>query len=113
MRTTSILMSNAGWQINYFQFHLHMNPAKKLNPNLFYFQIPAADLNGLLANKEALTAVLLRHVVPAAALQGKDVPPGATPLDTAGGEKITVNRGQFIQVSNPQWFCSVAQLHFD
>jgi len=68
--------------------------------NSAFEKIPAADLNGLLADKEALTAVLLRHVVPGAALKGKNVPPGATPLETAGGETITANRAQFIQVES-------------
>merc|ERR1711920_328709 len=39
-----------------------------------FAKIPAETLNGLLADKEALTKVLLRHVVPGAALEGKDVP---------------------------------------
>lgn len=68
--------------------------------NSAFEKIPAADLNGLLADKDALTAVLLRHVVPGAALKGKNVPPGATPLETAGGETITANRAQFIQVES-------------
>merc|ERR1712128_51609 len=41
-------------------------------------KIPAETLNGLLADKEALTAVLLRHVVPGAALKSGDVPHGTT-----------------------------------
>merc|ERR1712131_483607 len=65
-----------------------------------FAKIPAETLNGLLADKEALTAVLLRHVVPGAALQGKDVPPGSTPLKTAGGEEITAERSTFIQVKS-------------
>merc|ERR1712168_938654 len=48
--------------------------------NTAFEKIPADTLNGLLADKDALTAVLLRHVVPGAALAGKDVPPGTTPL---------------------------------
>jgi len=68
--------------------------------NSAFDKIPAETLNGLLADKEALTAVLLRHVVPGAALQGKNVPPGETPLETAGGETITADRGQFIKVKS-------------
>merc|ERR1712149_155728 len=56
-----------------------------------FAQIPSATLNGLLADTPALTAVLLRHVVPGA-IFAKNVPPGETVLDTAGGEKITVTR---------------------
>merc|ERR1712106_714858 len=39
-----------------------------------FAKIPADALNGLLADKDALTAVLLRHVVPGAALKARDVP---------------------------------------
>merc|ERR1712244_137783 len=45
----------------------------------------------LLADKEELKAVLLRHVVPST-LEGKNIPPGTTALTTAGGEKISVRR---------------------
>merc|ERR1712086_289506 len=38
--------------------------------NSAFEKVPADALSGLLADKEALTAVLLRHVVPGAALQG-------------------------------------------
>merc|ERR1711915_591589 len=43
-----------------------------------FAKIPADTLNGLLADKEALTSVLLRHVVPGAALKARDVPHGTT-----------------------------------
>merc|ERR1712212_1479532 len=46
--------------------------------NSAFEKVPADALNSLLADKEALTAVLLRHVVPGAALQGKNIPPGDT-----------------------------------
>merc|ERR1712077_39847 len=55
-----------------------------------FAKIPADTLNGLLADKEALTAVLLRHVVPGAALKARDVPKGTTTVKTAGGEEIDV-----------------------
>merc|ERR1711997_830025 len=54
--------------------------------NSAFEKVPTDALNSLLADKEALTAVLLRHVVPGAALQGKNIPPGDTKLETAGGE---------------------------
>merc|ERR1712083_1268811 len=54
---------------------------------------PKEALAGLLENKEELTKVLLRHVVPSA-IQGKNIPPGTTNLATAGGEKIDVTRNQ-------------------
>merc|ERR1711990_928483 len=59
--------------------------------NEAFKKVPEDALAGLLADKDALTAVLLRHVVPSA-LQGKNIPPGTTELDTAGGEKIAVTR---------------------
>lgn len=68
--------------------------------NAAFDKVPADALNALLADKDALTAVLLRHVVPSAALQGKDVPNGSTPLKTAGGEEIAAVRSNFIQVQS-------------
>merc|ERR1712241_445049 len=56
-------------------------------------KVPEEALTGLLANKEELKAVLLRHVVPSA-IQGKNIPPGTTALTTAGGEKIDVTRDE-------------------
>merc|ERR1719184_318346 len=55
-----------------------------------FAKIPEETLNGLLADKDALTAVLLRHVVPGAALKAREVPKGTTTLKTAGGEEIDV-----------------------
>ena len=60
--------------------------------NAAFAKIPAATLQGLLADKAALTAVLLRHVVPGAALLARDVPTGSTPVKTAGGEEVEVTR---------------------
>merc|ERR1712106_1267097 len=57
-----------------------------------FAKIPADALNGLLADKDALTAVLLRHVVPGAAPKARDVPEGTTAVATAGGEEIDVTR---------------------
>merc|ERR1712244_167396 len=54
-------------------------------------KVPEEALTGLLANKEALKAVLLRHVVPSA-IQGKNIPPGSTVLNTVGGDEISVTR---------------------
>merc|ERR1712236_178434 len=65
-----------------------------------FAKIPSETLNGLLADKEALTAVLLRHVVPGAALKAKDVPRGTTPLATAGGEEINVTRNKYITIKS-------------
>ena len=67
-----------------------------------FAKIPADALNGLLADKDALTAVLLRHVVPGAALKARDVPHGTTPVKTAGGEEIQVTRspGRYINIKS-------------
>merc|ERR1711892_14486 len=53
-----------------------------------FAKIPEDALNGLLADKEALTAVLLRHVVPGA------------PVKTAGGEEIEVTRNRYINIKS-------------
>merc|ERR1739846_62538 len=60
--------------------------------NSAFEKVPADALNGLLADKEALTAVLLRHVVPGAALKARNIPSGSTDVATAGGEEIQVTR---------------------
>ena len=65
-----------------------------------FAKIPAEALNGLLADKEALTAVLLRHVVPGAALKAGDVPFGTTPVKTAGGEEINVTKNRSIKIES-------------
>merc|ERR1719295_1697478 len=61
--------------------------------NAAFEKVPKEALSGLLENKDELTKVLLRHVVPTA-IQGKNIPPGTTELDTAGGEKIAVTRDE-------------------
>merc|ERR1712086_960551 len=65
-----------------------------------FAKIPADALNGLLADKDALTAVLLRHVVPGAALKARDVPEGTTPVKTAGGEEIEVTKSRYINIKS-------------
>merc|ERR1712002_329345 len=54
-----------------------------------FAKIPADTLNGLLADKAALTKVLLRHVIPAKVLSRQV---GNGQVATAGGEKITTKR---------------------
>merc|ERR1711973_142403 len=68
--------------------------------NAAFAKVPKDALNSLLADKEALTAVLLRHVVPSAALTAQDVPVGSTDVKTAGGEEITVTRAKYIKVKS-------------
>merc|ERR1711915_42886 len=65
-----------------------------------FAKIPTETLDGLLADKEALTSVLLRHVVPGAALKALEVPEGTTPLTTAGGEEIEVTRDRYISIKS-------------
>merc|ERR1719384_1609316 len=69
--------------------------------NEAFKKVPEEALSSLLENKEELTKVLLRHVVPSA-IQGKNIPPGTTNLATAGGEKIDVTRNQnnIIQITS-------------
>merc|ERR1712241_372417 len=54
-----------------------------------FAKIPEADLNGLLADKDALTAVLLRHVLPTRIMAG-DIPSGTTTVETVGKVPIDV-----------------------
>merc|ERR1711997_1341309 len=54
-----------------------------------FAKVPAEALGGLLEDKEALTAVLLRHVLPVSVKAG-DIPAGITVLKTVGGEEVTV-----------------------
>lgn len=68
--------------------------------NSAFDKVPADALNALLADKEKLKSVLLRHVVTGSALQGKNIPPGTTNLKTAGGEEIGVTRDKFIQIKS-------------
>merc|ERR1711876_173940 len=61
--------------------------------NEAFKKVPADALAGLLANKEELKKVLLRHVVPST-IQGKNIPPGTTTLTAVSGDKISVTRDQ-------------------
>merc|ERR1712123_544569 len=65
-----------------------------------FAKIPTDALNGLLADKDALTAVLLCHVVPGATLKARDVPHGTTPVKTAGGEEIEVTKSRYINIKS-------------
>merc|ERR1711913_257602 len=61
--------------------------------NEAFKKVPEDALAGLLANKEELKKVLLRHVVPST-IQGKNIPPGTMTLTAASGDKIDVTRDQ-------------------
>merc|ERR1711936_522819 len=54
-----------------------------------FAKVPEEALGGLLEDKEALTAVPLRHVLPVPVKAG-EIPAGSTVLKTVGGEDITV-----------------------
>ena len=68
--------------------------------NKAFAKIPKETLDGLLADKDALTAVLLRHVVPGAAIKAGDVAVGDTKVKTAGGEEITVSRTRYLKIKS-------------
>merc|ERR1712020_148497 len=68
--------------------------------NTAFDKVPVDKLNSLLADKEALKKLLLRHVVPGSTMQGKNIPPGSTTLKTASGEDITATRDKFIQLNS-------------
>ena len=52
--------------------------------------LPDGAVDGLLADVDALTAVLLDHVVESSIASG-DIPAGETTLDTVGGGSVIVN----------------------
>jgi len=56
-----------------------------------FSKVPSDALNGLLADKDALTAVLLRHVLPNKIVSSA-IPKGTTSVKTVGGENIDVIR---------------------
>merc|ERR1711892_1560620 len=68
--------------------------------NTAFDKVPVDALNSLLSDKDALKKTLLRHVVPGATMQGKNIPPGTTTLKTASGEDITATRDKFIQINS-------------
>jgi len=66
--------------------------------NLAFSKLAPTELSRLLGDKESLAKLLLRHVIPGQAIQGKNIPPGTTTLTTAGGEKVSTTRDKFIQL---------------
>merc|ERR1719244_1562583 len=70
--------------------------------NIAFDKIPVDTLNGLLQKKDDLKNVLLRHVIPGAKIQGKNIPPGTTELKAANGDKITATRDKFIQIASSE-----------
>lgn len=80
--------------------------------NAAFDKVPVDTLNALLADKEALRKVLLRHVVPNRNIEGKDVPNGVTKLTSASGEEIKADRGKFVQVSSSSGKAFVVKFDF-
>jgi len=70
--------------------------------DLAFKKIPDSELNNLLDDKDRLTALILRHIVPGPALKGKHIPPGTTSMKTAEGSQISTTRDKFIQVKSPK-----------
>merc|ERR1712107_359702 len=68
--------------------------------NSAFEKVPADALNALLGDKDAPTAVLLRHVVSGSALAAKDIPRGSTAVATAGGEEITVTKDRAVKITS-------------
>merc|ERR1711997_1244739 len=65
------------------------------------------DLEAVLEDTEALSAILLRHVVPEE-IQSGQIPEGETVVATAGGEEITVTRaGDSVTVTSGSGEASV------
>merc|ERR1712241_163727 len=64
-----------------------------------FAKVPEAALKDLLADKDALTAVLLRHVLPNRIMAG-DIPSGTTTVDTVGGEQIDVINANGVSIKS-------------
>lgn len=80
--------------------------------NAAFDKVPTDKLNALLADKEALRKVLLRHMIPNQNLAGKEVPNGVTKLTSASGEEIKADRGKFIQVTSDSGKAFVVKFDF-
>merc|ERR1712045_463628 len=65
-----------------------------------FAKVPKEALGSLLEDKDALTAVLLRHVLPTRIMAG-DIPRGTTKVKTVGGEEIEViNNGSGVSIKS-------------
>lgn len=80
--------------------------------NAAFDKVPTDKLNALLADKDALRKVLLRHVIPNQNLAGKEVPNGVTKLTSASGEEIKADRGKFVQVTSDSGKAFVVKFDF-
>merc|ERR1711942_373283 len=60
--------------------------------NEAFAKIPSESLASLLGDKDALTAVLARHVIAGSKILSGDIPQGVTTVKTLGGEEVQVIR---------------------
>merc|ERR1711862_164192 len=60
--------------------------------NQAFAKIPSDTLTSLLGDKDALTAVLARHVIAGSKILSADIPQGVTTVKTLGGEEVQVIR---------------------
>merc|ERR1712183_189132 len=60
--------------------------------NNAFAKIPSDTLTSLLGDKDALTAVLARHVIAGSKILSGDIPHGVTKVQTLGGEEVEVIR---------------------
>ena len=60
--------------------------------NQAFAKIPSDTLTSLLGDKDALTAVLARHVIAGSKILSGDIPQGVTTVKTLGGEEVQVIR---------------------
>merc|ERR1712079_403479 len=60
--------------------------------NNAFAKIPSDTLTSLLGDKDALTAVLARHVIAGSKILSEDIPQGVTKVQTLGGEEVEVIR---------------------
>merc|ERR1739838_361592 len=60
--------------------------------NKAFSKIPSDTLTSLLGDKDALTAVLARHVIAGSKIMSGDLPQGITKAQTLGGEEVEVLR---------------------
>merc|ERR1711997_82289 len=63
--------------------------------NNAFAKIPSDTLTSLLGDKDALTAVLARHVIVGSKILSGDIPQGITKVQTLGGEEVEVIRSGY------------------
>merc|ERR1711887_227288 len=69
--------------------------------NKAFAKIPSDTLTSLLGDKDALTAVLARHVIAGSKILSGDIPQGVTKVQTLGGEEVEViRRGSSVSIKS-------------